>query len=409
LFITAMGYLTPDRRKGLMQLASPAASLLPASGIREIVNLVLDRPAGEIVRLEIGEPDSLTPTHVVRAAERAMAGRIGYTQSAGTTELRRAVQARLARIAATEVPLSEIVISQGAVQAIAASFAVVLEPGDEVLVPDPGWPNYEMQAILLGARPVRYPLRAENGFLPDPDELASLYTQRTRAIVLNSPSNPAGSIASAALLERLVVEAADRGVLVVSDEVYDEIVFEGEHVGARQFARDSVVSIYSFSKTYSMTGWRVGYAVVPTGLAVAFERVQESMLSCVSGVSQAAAIVALTGPQDAVATNLARYRGRRDRSVAQFADAGITVTPPRGAFYLMAPLAPGTDSRLAALDLVSHGVAVAPGSAFGEVARDFVRLCLASSDADLQLGIERLLGWYSRTGGGAQLMEGSRR
>jgi aspartate/methionine/tyrosine aminotransferase len=389
-----------------VQYPSPAAADLPASGIREIVNLVLDQPAADFARLEIGEPDSLTPPHIVAAAQEAMTRRVGYVQSSGTLELRSAIVDRLHGMG-TDVSTSEIVVSQGAVQAIAAAFAVTLQPGDEVLVPDPGWPNYEMQAMLFGAVPVRYPLRAENGFLPDPAEVESLFTARTRVIVLNSPSNPAGSVADAALVERLVLMAADRGVLVVSDEVYDEIIFDGEHVGARPFAPESVMSVYSFSKTYSMTGWRVGYGVVPSSLSVAFERVQETLLSCVSLVSQVAAVAALRGPQDAVTENLARYRRRRDLAVSLFTDAGIDVVPPRGAFYLMAPLAPGADSRLAALDLVRQGVSVAPGSAFGDVATDQIRLNLASPDETIIVGVERILNWYEKTEGGLSLSHAS--
>jgi aspartate aminotransferase len=382
-----------------MQLPSPTAADLPASGIREIVNLVLDR-TDDVARLEIGEPDSRTPDHVIEAAKLAMDGRLGYTQSAGTTALRLGVQERLARLSGIEAELPEIIISQGAVQAIAASFAAVLRPGDEVLVPDPAWPNYEMQAQLLGAVPVRYPLRAENGFLPDPDEVAALTTDRTRVLVLNSPSNPAGSVAPPALLERLVTDAAARGILVISDEVYDEIVFDGVHAGARQYAPESVVSVFSFSKTYSMTGWRVGYAVVPRSLAVTFERVQETLLSCISSVSQVAALAALHGPQDSVATNRDRYRRRRDESIARFAAGGVDVQAPGGAFYLMVPLAPGADSRASAFELAELGVSVAPGSAFGDVARDFVRISLGSSDAALATGTERLLDWYRVREGG---------
>lgn len=379
---------------------SPGAASIPGSGIREIVNLVLDRPEGEVARLEIGEPDSLTPAHIVEAASRSLRGRIGYTQSAGISPLRDAIIERLHAAYGMRLDRPNVIISQGAVQAIAASLAAVLRPGDEVLVPDPAWPNYEMQALLLNAKAVHYGLRADHGFLPDLAELESLVSPRTRAIVLNSPSNPAGAVVPTGLMEQLVTFAAERGILVISDEVYDEIVFDGEHVGARQFAPDSVVSVFSFSKTFSMTGWRVGYAVVPDWMSVGFERIQESLLSCVSTVSQAAALAALTGPQDAVAENLARYRGRRDLAVGMLAAAGVTTVPPGGAFYLMVPLAPGVDSRLAALELVEHGVAVAPGSAFGDNATDHIRLSLASPDATLVTGIERLLGWYSTTQGG---------
>ncbi|MFW8745247.1 pyridoxal phosphate-dependent aminotransferase, partial [Mesorhizobium japonicum] len=265
---------------------------------------------------------------------------------------------------------------------------------------DPAWPNYEMQTLLYGGRPVRYRLHPDLGFLPDPDEVLALIGPRTRALVLNSPSNPAGSVIDAARMEAIVRGAAERGVLVISDEVYDEIVFDGHHVGARRFAPETVVSVFSFSKTYSMTGWRVGYAVVPESFALVAERVQETLLSCGSTLSQVAALAALEGPQDTIAANLERYRRRRDAAVARLAAAGIDVPVPGGAFYLMVPLAPGADSRQAALDLVEAGVSVAPGSAFGDVARDYVRLSLASADEVLDRGIDRLVAWRAGTGGG---------
>jgi aspartate/methionine/tyrosine aminotransferase len=381
-----------------MQQPSAVAAALPASGIREIVNLVVDRP--DMHRLEIGEPDSLTPAHVRDAARLALDGRLGYVQSAGMPVLREAIRERLRRGPGIEASIERIVVAQGAVQAIAAAMASVLSPGDEVLVPDPAWPNYEMQARLFGGRPVRYPLRAENDFLVDPAELATLIGPRTRVLVLNSPSNPAGSVAPAALMERVVTMAAERGILVISDEVYDEIVYDGAHVGAHHFAPDAVVSVFSFSKTYSMTGWRVGYAVVPESLAGAFERIQETLLSSVSTLGQVAALAALTGPQDAVVENLERYRRRRDAAVAQFAAGGVEVPVPGGAFYLLVPLARGADSRAAAFELAARGVSVAPGSAFGDVARDHIRLSLGSADDALAGGIARIVDWYADRDGG---------
>lgn len=388
-----------------MPSLSPSAASIPGSGIREIVNLVLDRPAGEVARLEIGEPDSLTPSHVVEAAALAMRGRVGYTQSAGITSLREALVDRLDTAYGMSLALPNVLVTQGAVQGIAAALAAVLRPGDEVLIPDPAWPNYDMQALLLGAKPVHYGLRSAARFLPDPAEIEALITPATRAIVLNSPSNPTGAVIGAVLMERIVHIAAERDILVISDEVYDEIIFDGVHVGARQFAPEHVVSVFSFSKTYSMTGWRVGYAVVPDTLALGFERIQETLLSCVSSVSQAAALAAITGQQTAVAENLERYRSRRDLAVKLLAAENIAAAVPGGAFYLMVPLAESADSRLAALELVTRGVSVAPGAAFGDEARTFLRLNLASPESTLTTGIERLLDWYSATEGGSHALE----
>lgn len=373
---------------------------MPGSGIREIVMLALGRE--DVVHLEIGEPDFPTPAHVVAAGDHALATRNRYTPSAGTPALRRAIAERLhTRYGLGDDP-ERVVVSQGAVQGLAAVFSVLLAPGDEVLVPDPAWPNYEMQALLLGARPVRYPLRPEHGFRPDPLEVAALVTERTRVLVINTPSNPTGAVLEPELVRALVEVAVERGVTVVADEVYDEIVFDGVHAGAAALAPESVVSVFSFSKTYAMTGSRVGYLTGPSWLVPVVARAQEPLLSSVSAASQASALAALEGPQDVVAQMVDTYRARRDLVVARLRAAGLAVEPPAGAFYLMLPLADGADSRRAAIDLVDHGVALAPGTAFGDTARSHLRLSLASSAADLTTGVDRFLDWYRTTSGGTR-------
>lgn len=388
---------TAARSDRARSLAATAAAV-PGSGIREIVMLAYGRT--DVVHLEIGEPDFATPPHVVAAGDEALATANRYTPSAGVPLLRAAIAERLhARYGLADDP-ERVIVSQGAVQGLAAVLAVLVEPGDEVLVPDPAWPNYEMQTLLLGGVPVHYPLRPENGFRPDPAEVASLITPRTRALVLNTPSNPTGAVLPAELVRAVVEAAVEHGVTVVADEVYDEIVFDGAHADVAAMAPDDVVSVFSFSKTYAMTGSRVGYLAAPAWLAPTLARVQEPLLSSVSAASQASALAALRGPQDAVARMVATYRDRRDLVVRRLAAAGIDVEPPAGAFYLMLPLAPGADSRAAAIDLVGHGVALAPGTAFGSTARSHLRLSLASSAADLTDGIDRFTAWYAATDGG---------
>ena len=316
------------------------ASRVPPSGIREIVNLVIARPDSGIVRLEIGEPDLPIEPHVVAAAQDAAARGIGYTQSFGIGPLREAITARLARLAGLTYTADEIVITQGGGQAVSLVFSALLDAGDEVLVPDPAWPNYVMSALLRGAVPVPYQLRPANGFLPDLDELRSLITERTRLIVLNSPANPTGAVVPATTVAAIVELAAAHGIWVLSDEVYDELVFEGEMANAAQYDREHVVGVYSFSKTYSMTGWRVGYTASPRPLARLLGTLQEPTLSCISAVSQHAALAALEGPQQGVADKREIYRGRRDLVSGLLADGGFDAVRPAGAFYQMVPLAP---------------------------------------------------------------------
>jgi len=377
----------------------PTGAFAPrASGIREILDLVLTSSM-DIDRLEIGEPGFAAPPHVAEAAAVAARGDVRYTQSSGTLALRSALVESLASRYGAEIDPGCVVVSQGGSQGIAAVFEALVQPGDQVLLPDPAWPNYESMTRIRGGEPVRYPLHPDRGFVPDPDEVLALIGPSTRIVVLNSPGNPTGAVLPRAVVRRIVEGAAERGVMVVSDEVYDEIVFEGEPAGAREFG-DNVVSVFSFSKTYAMTGWRVGYLVMPAWLATLVGHIQEALISCVSSVNQAAALAALTGPQDAVASMRAAYRERRDLALALLSGAGIRPLRPSGAFYLMVPLAPGVSSRDAALELVGRGVSFAPGSAFGSVASDQLRMSLASGPATIERGLGRFLEWYDESDGG---------
>ena len=381
---------------------SASASRVPPSGIREIFNLAVGRR--DVLHLEVGEPDFPTPSHIVEAAVDAARGGSGYTQTAGRRDLREAAAARLQRVHGLDVAPEQVLITHGGVQGIAVVFAAIVEAGDEVLIPDPGWPDFEMLATAHGALTVHYPLRPENSFLPDPEEVRHLLSPRAKLLVLNSPSNPTGRVIGEAAVADLIALAREAGVLVLSDEVYDEMVF-GAHlpVSAMRHDPDGVVGVWSCSKTYAMTGWRVGYIAATQPLIDVCTTLQEAMITCVSSMSQAAAIAALSGPQDCIATMRDAYEQRRDRVVAILAQAGISPVVPDGAFYLMYPLAAGADSRAAAIDLIDHGVAVAPGTAFGDAARSHFRLSLASGESTLIEAMRRLLAWHEATEGGRML------
>ena len=375
-----------------MPHVTPNAGRLPHSGIREIVDLALTSTS-PIVRLEIGEPDFPTPAHVVEAAFEAARAGSSYVQTAGMPILRDALRSRLTSAYGVEAPIERVLITHGAVQAVDALLAAVVGPGDEVLIPDPSWPNYEMQTTLLGATPVHYALRAEDAFHPDADEIAALITPRTRVIVLNSPSNPTGAVTPAATVAAIVELAVRHDLLVISDEVYDEIVFEGGHTNVAALAPEHVASVFSFSKTYAMTGWRVGYALVPAWVADTMVRILELETSCVSSVTQAAALAAITGPQDVVAAMRDAYRSRRDVAVAALRAGGVELVRPEGAFYAMIPIPEHVDARTAALELVTAGVSFAPGSAFGRNAPHHLRISLATSEEGIREGLRRFLTW----------------
>jgi len=380
---------------------SVGVSELGHSGIREVVNLALTTPG--CIRLEIGEPNFPTPAHIVEAAvASARSGNVRYTGSAGLLSLREKVVRKLATVNRIEAQPNEVNIGAGGIGGIAAAFAAVLNPGDEVLLPDPGWPNYRMMLAWVNGVAVPYPLRPESGFLPNVDEIGALITPRTKLLVINSPSNPTGAVFPADLVRELTALAVERGIFLLSDECYDELIFEGQHLSPASFCTDGrVISAYTFSKTYAMTGWRVGYVVADRKVSDNITKVLESNSSCVPAVSQKAAEAALDGPREEVETMVAAYRNRRDRCADLLEESRILINRPAGAFYLMADVgASRLDAREFAFSLVRNkAVAVAPGTAFGEVASGAVRISLASSEADLMEGIGRLVEHLGQTAG----------
>jgi aspartate aminotransferase len=380
---------------------SLGVSELGHSGIREVVNLALTTPG--CIRLEIGEPNFPTPAHIVEAAvASARSGNVRYTGSAGLLSLREKVVRKLATVNRIEAQPSEVNIGAGGIGGIAAAFAAVLNPGDEVLLPDPGWPNYRMMLAWVHGVAVPYPLRPESGFLPDVEEIRALITPRTKLLVINSPSNPTGAVFPPDLVRELTALAVERGIFLLSDECYDELIFEGQHLSPASFCTDGrVISAYTFSKRYAMTGWRVGYVVADRKVADNITKVLESNSSCVPAVSQKAAEAALDGPREEVETMVAAYRNRRDRCADLLEESRILINRPAGAFYLMADVsASRLGAREFAFSLVRNkAVAVAPGTAFGEVASGAVRISLASSEADLMEGIGRLVEHLGQTAG----------
>lgn len=363
---------------------------MPRSGIREIMDLAWQTP--DCIHLEVGEPDFHTPEHIKEAGARAIAeGRTRYTPNAGIPELRSALAEKIHRANGYQVDPSQIVVSAGAVEAIYASLVTLLNPGDEILLPDPGWPNFRMMADLLSAQVTYYPLRPENGFLPDPQDIRSRISDRTRVLLVNFPSNPLGSVPTMDLLSDLYAVASEHDIWIVSDECYDQIVFADACPSPKLIdADDRVIATYSFSKTYAMTGWRVGYAAVPKSIADILSKVQEPLVSCVSGPAQHAALGALTGPQECVAEMVDAYRGRRDAALAACDQHGLSYLVPQGAFYLWVSI-DGRDSTEFALELVKRkGVALAPGSAFGENGNGWVRISLANSSKSVVHGVNAI-------------------
>jgi aspartate/methionine/tyrosine aminotransferase len=274
-------------------------------------------------------------------------------------------------------------------------------PGDEVLVPDPAWPGYDAMLAAIGAREVRYPLRASDGWQPDLDEIEALITPRTKVLIVNSPSNPGGSVFPRATIERLVELAARHDLWLVSDECYDEIRYDGEHVSPATLAPERTVTVGTCSKSYAMTGWRVGWAVAPAAVAPAITLANIAALNNLPTFVQRAAHAAITGPQECVREMREEYRARRDLAVEILRERDLLEYVPQGAFYLLIPAAracpaSAPDRPFAGIPyaeklLSERGIAVGPGEAFGARTADYVRVSLASSREDLRAGITGLL------------------
>jgi aspartate aminotransferase len=371
------------------------------SGIRELSNEALRTPGA--IRLDVGQPNFPTPKHISEAGKRAIdENKTYYTHTQGLISLREKLVAKLERVNGIVVTPDRIACGPGGVGALAAVFGAVVEAGDEVLLPDPGWPNTRLMLTWTGARGVFYPCPAESGFQPDLDALAGLVTPRTKMLLINSPNNPTGAVYPAATIERLIEVAQRHNLWLISDECYDQIILDGSWTSPASLASDDprIASVFTFSKSYSMTGWRIGYVAGSAELIDTATKVLESNSSCVSTISQVAAEAALDGPQDCVFEMVAAYRHRRNVVVDILREADMLINEPTGAFYCMADVSRARlHSRDFALRLLREkGVSVAPGSAFGEVAGRAVRISLASSGTDLREGVGRLAEFVQEIG-----------
>jgi aspartate/methionine/tyrosine aminotransferase len=364
------------------------------STIREIFDAANRQPGA--IRLEIGEPSFPTPSHIVEAAfAAAQAGFTKYGPNGGLATLRELLAAKLERADGYRVDPDQIVVTPGGMNALFSIYLALLEPGDEVLLPTPGFPNMDEMVSLLGGVPVFYELRLDEGFLPDLERLEALVTPRTKAIFTNSPANPTGAVFGELLVRDLVAFADRHDLWLISDEVYDEMVLDEErsHFSAARCDRAGrVVTVYSFSKIYAMTGWRLGYAVCEPGLADLLRKLQEPEVSCPSTISQKAAEAALLGPQSLVATMRDAYRSRRDRAWELLKSRNVDGFRTQGTFYMVVDVAPtGLPSHEFTLRLLSEwGVAVAPGEVFGPAGQGLVRISLAPELEVLEAGIGQL-------------------
>ena len=377
-----------------MAVPAPRIRDMKRSGIREIMDLASQRT--DVLHLEVGQPDFPTPAHIVEAAcAAATQGYTTYTANKGLLEVRESITTKLKRDNGIDVPADDVVITCGAVNALFESLAALVSPGDGILIPDPGWPNYEMMADTLSARVSRYPLVADQDFLPDLEGLDALAADPgVRVMIVNSPGNPTGAVFPRWVVEELVEIARRHDLYLISDECYEQIVFDGEHVSPGALDHDGrVLSVFSMSKSYAMTGWRMGYLTGDSELVDLVAKVQEPVVSCATSIAQKAGQAALEGDQSCVREMTASYRERRDVVVDLLRAGGLLINEPKGAFYILADISSvSSDSYAFARRLVAeHGVAVAPGLTFGPAGAGMVRLSLATDLEQLRTGTQRLV------------------
>lgn len=349
------------------------------------------------VRLEVGEPSFVTPAHIIDAAlEAAHQGHTGYGPNGGLLSLRSLLSEKLSRVNRIDAGVDEIIVTPGGMNALYSAFALFLEPGDEVLLPTPGFPNMDEMVRLLGGVPRFFHLRASASFLPDFDELASLITERTKVMFTNSPSNPTGRVYGEDIVGGLVEFANRHDIWLISDEVYDELVLDPSvsHVPSARFDTEGrVISVFSFSKVYAMTGWRVGYAVARGQIPELLRSTQEPQLSCPSTISQKAAEAALTGPREPITAMSDAYVERAAFAVKTADAAGMRAYEPQATIYMLLDVGEyGSDGGLDfALELLRRQhVSIAPGSVFGPGGDGMVRISLAADESTIEAGINRI-------------------
>ena len=359
----------------------------------------------DVINLGIGQPDFRTPGHIVEAAAKALRdGHHGYTPATGILPLRLAVAEHVAGRTGVSVPPDRVVIMPGGKVTMFAAILMFGAPGIDLLYPDPGFPIYRSMIEFTGARPVPVPIREDNGFAFSADELLSLVTPDTRLVIVNSPANPTGGVTPRREIERLVAGLAEReDIAILSDEIYDHMVYdEAEHISLLAFEeiRDRLILLNGWSKTYAMTGWRIGWSVWPQALTDTVRRLAVNAWSCVNAAVQHAAIAALEGPQDPIEAMVAEF-DRRRRVVVDLLNAlpGVSCVTPKGAFYAFPNITmTGWQAKqLASALLEDRGVAVIGGPDFGLLGEGFLRVSYATSVENLHRAAERIGEFLTRS------------
>ncbi|WP_319506256.1 pyridoxal phosphate-dependent aminotransferase [uncultured Methanolobus sp.] len=353
------------------------------SGIRKM----FEGAGPNSINLGLGQPDFDTPQHIKQAAIDAInEGFTGYTAGPGIPELRQALVSKFKNENNFDVSPNEIIVTSGASEALEIAIASLVGPGDEVLIANPGFVSYNSLVSLMGGRVV--PLHLADDLTISPEDVVEKLSSKTKAMIVNSPANPTGAVQSKSDMKAFAQIADNHGITLISDEVYEHFIYEGEHVSPAQFS-DNVITINAVSKTFSMTGWRIGYVAARKEYTEQMIKVHQYVQACANSIAQKAALAAIEGPMDSVFAMRDEFKARRDMLVEGLNSIGLNCASPKGAFYAFPEVPEGSTSGEIASKLVSNDVIVVPGTAFGDRGEGHIRLSYASSMDNLKnaLGI----------------------
>ncbi len=373
---------------------------IPRSGIREFFDIVASQK--DVISLGVGEPDFVTPWHIREAAIYALEkGRTTYTSNLGTPQLREAVTAHLAKaFNVTYDPASEILIAVGVSEAMDLALRAIINPGDEVIYHEPCYVSYSPSVALAHGVPVPVVCRAQDGFAVRPEAIAQAITPKSKALVLNFPTNPTGGTMTRESLLEIAALAQRHNLVVLTDEIYSELTFEGEHVSIASLPgmRERTIFLHGFSKAYAMTGFRIGYACASVELTEAMMRIHQYSMLCASIISQEAALEAIKNGEPDTIEMREQYRARRNFIVSALNSMGLACHQPRGSFYAFPSIAgTGLTSREFAVRLLrEENVACVPGSAFGACGEGFLRCCFATALPRIEEAMDRTARFVKR-------------
>lgn len=365
---------------------------IPESATMKIADIAakLRSEGQDIISFSLGEPDFETPENIKRAAKTALdRGETHYTQGSGIPELREAIAEKLKNDNNLDVSPADVLVTTGAKQAIFEAICTLIDEGDEVLLLDPAWVSYSAIVKFAGGKPVMVPVSEQEGYVPV--DLQSHMTRNTKLLILNSPCNPTGAVYGKNVIKAAAEAAEDHGVFVLSDEVYEKIIYGAKHHSIGSLIPDRTITINGFSKAYAMTGWRLGYATAPAPILQGMLKIQQHSVSNATSFVQRAGVEALRGDQGAVRAMVVEFKKRRDIMINGLRKMGIECAPPRGAFYAFAKVSQFGNSVEVTEKLLRDAlVAVTPGSAFGPNGEGYVRLSYATSRQNIEDGINRI-------------------